>query len=216
MRDLPQEVSTCAAHRLPYSTSTIISTSTGGVAGKPCHADGRASMLSDRLAEHLNHQIGKPVHHLGLVAETLGRIDHAENLDDALDAIEAAERGPHLSQHDDPGLARRLVALLDGEVLPDLAFERPLGARRIAGEKQQLPGLHGVDEVGGGAELGGNTILSSFSLASAPPVLWAGAEPGMAISARVTMTTTFNGVLMSRLLRSPAEHATAMMYLLLV
>ena len=66
-----------------------------GVAGKACHADGGAGMLADRFAEHLDHQVGKPVHHLRLVAEALGRVDHAENLDDPLDAIEAAERGPH-------------------------------------------------------------------------------------------------------------------------
>ena len=53
-----------------------------------------------------------------------------------------AERGPYLAEHDEAGLPRRLVALLDGEVLADLALERPLPARRIAGEKQQLPGLH--------------------------------------------------------------------------
>src|SRR5215510_12733676 len=106
-------------------------------------------MLSDRLAEDLNHQIRKPIHHLGLVAETLGRIDHAKNLDNALHTIEAAESGANFSQHDDPGLPRGLVTLLDCEVLPDLSFERPLSARGIASEKQQVSGLHSVHEVGG-------------------------------------------------------------------
>src|SRR5262245_53239281 len=107
-------------------------------------------MLSDRLTENFNHQIRKSIHHPGLVAETLGRIDHAENLDDALHAIEAAELATYFSQHDDSGLPRGLVALLDSELFPDLSFEWPLSAGCIAGKKQQLPCLHGVDEVGGG------------------------------------------------------------------
>src|SRR5215475_3052352 len=119
------------------------------IAGKSRHTDRRARMLSDALAEDFDHQIRKPVHDPGLVAETVSRVDHAENLDDALDAIEAAERRAYFSQHDQSGLPCGLVALLDGQVLADLSFERPLGTWCIAGQKQQFSGLHGVHEVGG-------------------------------------------------------------------
>src|SRR5262245_30095993 len=98
-----------------------------GIAGKSRHADRRAGMLSDGLAEDFDHQIGKSVHHPGLVAETVGRVDHAENLDDALDAIEVAERRAYFSQHDQSRLPGGLVALLHGQVLADLSFERPPG-----------------------------------------------------------------------------------------
>src|SRR5262245_24714009 len=75
-----------------------------GIAGKSRHADRRAGMLSDGLAEDFDHQIGKSVHHPGLVTETVRRVDHAENLDDALDAIEAADRRAYFSQHDQSAL----------------------------------------------------------------------------------------------------------------
>src|SRR5207245_8630530 len=53
--------------------------------------DGRARVLADGLAEHLDHQVGEAVDDLRLVAEVLGRVHHAEHLDDALDLVEAAE-----------------------------------------------------------------------------------------------------------------------------
>jgi hypothetical protein len=55
--------------------------------------DSGAGVLAESLRRHLDHQVGKSVHHLGLIAEIFGGIDHAEHLDDALDAIERAERG---------------------------------------------------------------------------------------------------------------------------
>ena len=38
-------------------------------------------MLTNGLAEHLDHQVGKPVDNPRLIAEVVGGIDHADNFD---------------------------------------------------------------------------------------------------------------------------------------
>ena len=70
---------------------------------------------------------------LMLIAEAVGRIHHAEDLHDALDAVEAAQRSSYFRQHDQSRLPRRLVALLDSHVSPDLAVGRPLTTRSSPG-----------------------------------------------------------------------------------
>jgi hypothetical protein len=70
--------------------------------------------------EDLHHQIGKSVYYLRLVTKTFGRIDHPKDFDHSLHAIQAAKRGAHLCQHDQPNLARRVIAFLYGEVLAHL------------------------------------------------------------------------------------------------
>src|SRR5262249_31347493 len=98
----------------------------GNVHGEPAHADCRARVLADGLADHLDHQIGEAVDHLWLVAEAVGRVDHAEHLDDAADLVEAAQIRADRRQEREPDLARDLIALLDREILADLAVRRGL------------------------------------------------------------------------------------------
>src|SRR5712675_3143610 len=72
-------------------------------AGQRAHADGRARVAA-AVAEHLDKKIGAAVDHLRVILEIGRGIDHAEHLDDVLDAIEiAAERIPHRrDQHQRP------------------------------------------------------------------------------------------------------------------
>jgi hypothetical protein len=58
------------------------------------------------IAEHLDEQVGAAVDHLGLVAELGHGVDHAQHLDDALDAIEVAQLGLHHRDQVEAGLAR--------------------------------------------------------------------------------------------------------------
>jgi len=87
------------------------------------HAYSRAGMLTNGLAEHLDHQVGKSVDNLRLIAEVVGGIDHADNFDYALHAIQATQRRANLCQHYKASLPSGLVALLDGQIPPTL----PLG-----------------------------------------------------------------------------------------
>jgi hypothetical protein len=79
----------------------------------------------------------------------LGGVDHAKHLDHALDPIEAAERGADLRQHDEASLPRGLSPLLHREILAELALAHPCGAGGVAGQEQELAGLHRIHEIGG-------------------------------------------------------------------
>src|SRR5215470_7808218 len=98
--------------------------------------------MSSGLTEHFHHEIGKSVHHKRLVAETFGRVDHAEHLHHALNPIEAAERGADLCQHDEASLPCRLSALLHREVLAELTLARPSRACGVARQEQKIAALH--------------------------------------------------------------------------
>src|SRR5262249_33598827 len=107
---------------------------------QPGHAH-RGARMAPVLAEDLHHQIGEAVDHLWLGAEAFGRIDHAEDLDDALDLVEAPEKGPRRPQKLDTDLPGNLVAVLDGQIAADLAAHGgaavPFGA--MAREEQEVP-----------------------------------------------------------------------------
>ena len=68
-------------------------------------------------------------------------IDHAEELDDRLDAIEGAERQLGDGKEQKPGLPRVGIGLLDRRIAPEPADA--VGAvslsRALAGEKRRLP-----------------------------------------------------------------------------
>src|SRR5262245_12737248 len=92
------------------------------------------------LAEDLHHQVGEAVHHLGLGAESLRGIDHAQDLYHSLHLVEAPEKAPRRAQQAETDLARDLVAFIDGEVPPQLA---PRGRaavlfRAVAGKKEEI------------------------------------------------------------------------------
>ena len=95
----------------------------------------------------------KPLMTRGCSPISVGRIDHAEHLDDALDAIKASERGTNFAEHDDRSLTCRLLALFDGQFPAKLAFARPVGTTGIAGEEQQLSAADIVDVICGRSDL---------------------------------------------------------------
>ena len=72
-------------------SSRIISISTGMPAGSEPMPDGGARVPAV-LAEHLHHQVGEAVDDLGLLAEALDRVHHAQHLDDPLHLVEAAQQ----------------------------------------------------------------------------------------------------------------------------
>src|SRR5262245_5261144 len=172
------------------------------IAGKSRHTDRRARMLSDALAEDFDHQIGKPVHHPGLVAETVGRVDHAENLDDALDAIEAAERRAYFSQHDQSALPGGLVACSTVRSLPTFPLSGHWAPGVLPDRNSNFPVCTAFTKLAAGTESGGKVMFSSFSRASAPAAVCAGAEPAMAIKVSIAPPTMLNATLISRLLFS--------------
>src|SRR5215831_8683661 len=117
----------------------------GYAAGQLGHPHRRARVAT-LLAEDLDHEIGEAVDDLGLLAEALGRVDHAQHLDDALDLVEAAQLSARRAEEIDAHLARDLVAILRGEVAPDLAARGRLAlhtAGAVSGEEEQVAHAHG-------------------------------------------------------------------------
>ena len=107
-------------------------------------------MPADRLAEDLHHEVGEPVDHAGLVAEAIGRVHHAQHLDDALDPVEAPDARANRREQREPDLARDLVALLDRELAADLAARGGLAVgpeRPMTRDEEQAPDAHRSDVV---------------------------------------------------------------------
>ena len=73
------------------------------------------------VAEHLHEQVGAAVDHGGGLVETGRDVDHAEHLDDALDAVEVAELGVERREDRERGHPRRPAAVVEREVATDLA-----------------------------------------------------------------------------------------------
>src|SRR5262245_55985459 len=127
----------------------------GDAAGQLGHPHRRARVAT-LLAEDLDHEIGEAVDDLGLLAEALSRVDHAEHLDDALDLVETAQHGARRTEEIAAHLARDLVAILRVEVATDLAARGRLAlhaAGAVPGEEEQVAHAHGRYVVAAG--LGG-------------------------------------------------------------
>src|SRR5262245_57433919 len=102
-------------------------------------ADGRACP-QPALAIELDEQISGAVDHTPLVLESRIRVDEAQQLDDALDAIEIAEREFHGAETHDRRIARRLVALLERQILAEIAPQKRLAVldRHDAGQIEDV------------------------------------------------------------------------------
>src|SRR5687768_9229984 len=104
--------------------------------------------MAAAVAEDLDHEVGEAVHDPRLLAEAGRRVDHAEHLDDLADLVQAAEGGAGDVEQPDAGLARGLVALLDGVLLAALAV--PLAtagqAGAVAGQIEQVAGADPAHE----------------------------------------------------------------------
>ena len=109
------------------------------VLGQPTHPDRRPRVPSG-VAEDLHEQIGTAVDHLWMFAKSLHRVDHAEELHHAYDAIEIAERGLRGGEKLQPDQPRVLVRVLLGDIGPDNAAMEFAAANAwtLAREEQQI------------------------------------------------------------------------------
>ncbi len=76
------------------------------------------------IAQHLDHQVGAAVDHLGDVVKVRSRLDEAVQLDHAHDILKiAAGRRLHLRQQVDAADPRRGDTVLDAEIDTQCAFD---------------------------------------------------------------------------------------------
>jgi len=80
-------------------------------------ANSRAS-VTPCLTEDLDKKIGTAVDDFGRVVEVRRRVDHAEKLDDEVDAVERVAHGGKKSEPDQPGAA---VAFVNADISAELA-----------------------------------------------------------------------------------------------
>ena len=57
------------------------------VVGESRHPYSGTGVLTGRFSEDVHHQVREAIDHLWRVFESLDRVDHSENLNDALDAV---------------------------------------------------------------------------------------------------------------------------------
>src|SRR5262245_63732322 len=99
------------------------------LAGQRAHADGGAGMAPG-IAKHFDEQVGAAVDHLGLVGELGHGVDHAEQLDHVVDAVERAERLARRRQQAETDQPRAPIALSTLTSLPTLpASMAPFSSR---------------------------------------------------------------------------------------
>src|SRR5262245_35546700 len=103
--------------------------------------------MSARLAERRHQEVRRSVDHLWLIREIGSAVDHAEQLDHALDTVEFADLLlEHAEAVEDHELSR-LLRGRDVEVFADLADEvvlTILATRALAGEVDEVAGPHRV------------------------------------------------------------------------
>src|SRR5712671_2963311 len=105
-------------------------------------------MLPNALTEHFDHKVRKPIDYRRLIAEALCRVDHAEHLNNAFDAVETAECPSDFGQHDEPSLTSRRIALLYREVFSNLSIRLPARTGGVTSKKQQIANPNRVYVIG--------------------------------------------------------------------
>src|SRR5262245_29372824 len=81
----------------------------------------RRPRVSSLRPEELDKEVGRAVDHLRLVLESRRARDEADHLDDLLDAVEPSELLLECAQDVQRAELRGQVAVLDGDVLADVA-----------------------------------------------------------------------------------------------
>ena len=119
-------------------------------AGQRTHADGRTRVPA-ALAKHLDKEVGAAIDDFRMIFEIGNGIDHAEYLDDILNAVElAAKRIPDRRDQDQTHAAGMLIPFLDRYAGAELAFGHPAirpFRRTLAGEIEEIADPFGVDIV---------------------------------------------------------------------
>src|SRR5438094_6650529 len=81
-----------------------------------------------------------------MLSKILGAVDHAQELDDTLDAVQVTQLTLHRGQAIEHHHLCRLVRLLGIEVTPYFTRDvLPLATRSMAGDKQQIPHTYRPD-----------------------------------------------------------------------
>src|SRR3569623_637216 len=114
-----------------------------GNPGRQARRPDRAARRQPGLAEHLRHQVRKPVDDGRMIGVFGRRVDEAEHLDDPRNAIERAEVCAQRREHREPVQPRRLTPGRHVERRAELAHApAAVGAHRpVAGGVEQLPVL---------------------------------------------------------------------------
>src|SRR5580698_7090556 len=105
----------------------------GDVEGKLGEADRAPAMAADVGAEELEDDVGEPVDDARLHVEAGRRVDHSEYARPCGDSIEIAERALQAAEDGERREASRSVALLDGQLAPELAQRLGEGSVRVLG-----------------------------------------------------------------------------------
>jgi len=104
--------------------------------GKPGVAPG--------IAEHGDEQIGRAVGDRGVLGERRHRVDGGQDADELPDASQVAQLVQERGEEAHARQARRLVALLDGQLGAQLAHDEAVGTDRyVAGSDDLAPRAHG-------------------------------------------------------------------------
>ena len=124
--------------------SSISTAMSKGSSARPTAVTGMAS----GLAEDLHQQVGTPVDHGRGLVEAGSNIDHAEYLDDALDAIEVAQLGVQRGQNGQPGEAGSPATVFEGDVAAHLPADNgPSTDRSVAAHIDQAVLDHATEVV---------------------------------------------------------------------
>ena len=98
-------------------------------------------------AEHIIDERARAVDDLGRAAEAGRHVDHAEQLDHALDAIEPAAQRLHRAQAVGGAIARGLLRLFERDIPADKPFYiRPVPRGHLPRRIDQVAELHSVVE----------------------------------------------------------------------
>src|SRR4051812_24005920 len=91
----------------------------GDVARERSHADGAAGTDAAVGAPNVGEEFAAAVNNFGVIVEIRGSVDHAEDFDEAADAVERAEFGTERGEDGEADLPGGGLALVEREVAAD-------------------------------------------------------------------------------------------------
>src|SRR6185369_219608 len=102
--------------------------------------------VSARVAPDRDEEVRRPVHDLRVLDEVCGRVDDAEDPDEALHAVERPDLARDRDEHAEARQAGRLVARRGVEIAAELPHDQgAVGAERnVPREEEEIPRPYGV------------------------------------------------------------------------